>query len=201
MPVIARDSAYLAALTPHQLYGELALAAHRLANHRLVAAKGGWPAMCHDCGAKHPADLLNIPHQETCLTGGVVRVLVALGLAELHQAFDRQSTPPRKETTAPEDGSTDAAARETRPRAIPFLVTEPAAAGLHGEPWGIDDADGSIHDAAGNTIVDPVGCELAEPDDARIMHRIVACVNYCDGIATQHLKAARLLAVEVGGVQ
>jgi hypothetical protein len=212
MTLIAHDSAWLASLSVPQLHAELELAASRLACLHLSEAREGWPAMCRECGARHPEDLLHIPHREGCRTGNVARVLYALASSEVLQAFDSHITP-RKETDAQNGNSTQqtreqvasifralsapngAAAQETRPRAIPFLVQCNALPGLYAEPWGMDE-DGAVHDADGHTIAEPVGCDLVEPDDIRAMRRIVACVNYCDGIDTAQLTRA---AMQIGG--
>jgi hypothetical protein len=198
MPVIARDTAFLSTLTPQQLYGELALAAHRLANTRLTEAHSGWPAICHECGMKLAGSLLDIPHAEHCMTGATVRVLLALSRAEMEQNFDRhiaEVTPPTrtegKEIAAQQDAG-EAAAREMRPHARPFLVSEAGELGRYAEPWRVD-GTGAVYDALNNTIAEPVGCELVEPDDRRAMERIAACVNYCDGIPTAELR-------RIGGV-
>jgi hypothetical protein len=62
------------------------------------------------------------------------------------------------------------------------------------EPWSMATADeerfadpGCVVNGAGQTIVDPVGSTLASEDEARYMERIVACVNYCEGIPTAAL--------------
>lgn len=199
MTAIAHDSAWLASLAQPQLYGELALAASRLAAAHLSEAREGRPAQCLECGASHHEDLLHILHREGCRTGAVARVLWALSCGDVVQAFDLHLTPPRKETNAPIDVSpepTAAAAREMRPRALPFLIRTNALPGLYAEPWAIDES-GSVHDAQGVTIAEPVGCDLVEPDDARAMERIAACVNYCDGIDTADL----VRGVRIGGVQ
>lgn len=184
MSAIARDSAYLDSLTLDQLAGELILAANRLASVQITEPRDGWPAICHECGGMrfHRSQIV---HRDDCRAGGVDRILVAMR--------DKTFTPqPRKETRAHQDAGA-AAAGETRPQAQPFLVVDAAAAGLYGEPWALDNG-GAVHDAAGNTIAEPVGCELVEPDDIRAMERIVACVNFCNGVATEDL-------LRVGGAQ
>lgn len=200
MTAIAHDSAWLDSLSIPELYCELALAASRLASAHLSEARNGWPAICRECDASDKEDLLHIPHREGCRAGAVSRVLWTLSRRDGGHALNL--TPPhatqRKETTAPEGDSTGAAAREMRPRAIPFLVTHNALPGLHGEPWAMD-SDGSVHDATGNTVAEPVGCDLVEPDDARALERIVTCVNYCDGISSADL--VRGAAVRIGGAQ
>lgn len=195
MTAIAHDSAWLAALSVPQLQSELALAASRLAAAHMTEAHEGWPAICRECDASHPSDLLSIPHRDTCRTGTLARVLYAL--AGVIHAPDLHPTPPRKENPAEKAGSTETsgtAAREMRPR--PFLVRHNALPGLYAEPWAIDET-GAVHDSQGTTIAEPVGCELVEPDDARAMERIVACVNYCDGIATDYLR--RGVTLPIGG--
>lgn len=195
MTLVAHDSAWLVSLSAPQLHSELALAASRLACAHLSEAREGWPATCYECGAKHAEDLLHIPHREGCRTGNVARVLHAIASTEILQAFDSHIAP-RKETDAEKGNSANgAAAQETRPRAVPFLVQCNALPGLYAEPWGMDE-DGTIHDSQGITIAEPVGCDLVEPDDIRAMRRIVACVNYCDGIDTASLTRA---AAQIGG--
>ena len=186
MTLIAHDSAYFAELSVLQLFSELALAASRLANSRLSEARpDGWPAICRECGAESRVDLLHIPHLDTCNTGAVARVLYALACREVEQSLVAPHLTTRKEAEAQQvDATESAAARETRPRILPFVRR--GVRGLYGEPWAVDET-GAVHNAAGNTIADPVGCELVEPDDAIAMRRMVACVNACDGISSSHL--------------
>ncbi len=179
----AHDSAWLASLSVSDLKDELMLAASRLASTHVSEARSTFPAVCHECAATHRDNLLSIPHRETCRTGAVIRVLWAISGAIAEGRFD--SDPPRKETAAPKDTPSGAAARETRPQ--PFLVRRNALPGLYHEPWEVDER-GDVVDAGSDIVVDSYGCTLPEPDDQRAMRRIVACVNACDGIATEDLK-------------
>src|SRR5260370_21848902 len=65
------------------------------------------------------------------------------------------------------------------------------------EPWErLEEGEqaGEVLNAAGLTIVDPIGSTLDFRDEARYMRRIVAAINACAGISTEDLASAVVFA-------
>jgi hypothetical protein len=55
------------------------------------------------------------------------------------------------------------------------------------EPWSAD--FGTVRDARSRQVADEIGAELSSVDEGiAFMRRIVACVNYCDGLSTDWLE-------------
>ncbi|MCU1314398.1 MAG: hypothetical protein JWM54_2155 [Acidobacteriaceae bacterium] len=179
---------------------------------------------CRECG--QPAASLNqLRHCPACKVGEVHAVLLALASTVSSPASPEvqavQSTPERSLRAESSSEPVVTAAALAGDQARPFLLPEtsghveevrrapqpisdeqmwgaaPVAAteGVPQPPFAVAPT-GEVIDREGVTIVDPQGCDLAEPDDLRMMHRIAACLNYCKGVPTPLLvRSARELAV------
>ena len=180
--------AYVEGLQLHELQAELVLAASRLVGTRVVISGLNEEFyVCRECAGR-ARERNDVKHLPECQTGFVAYLLLAIAHREAEQASpthsavrDRKepSDQTRKNRSCEQAGAASPGAR-------PFLLPGGAVTAF-GEPWA-KDPDGVVHDCAGNAIVDPVGCELVEPDDARALARIVDCVNFCEGIPSADLR-------------
>jgi hypothetical protein len=166
---------------------ELIFAAFRLADIQIARRRRG--NVCAECDTPQSTPA-HLDHTEGCRTGRVLRLLTRL-------AEESTTLPhPDERRTAGSELTLDSvsAADEDRPP-----LTQDAARLLAGteysEPWELDSI-GDVRDAHGRMVVNQIGAELAGvEEETEFLGRIVACVNFCAGKATDELVAAVLLRV------
>jgi hypothetical protein len=149
---------------------QLLFAARDLAEKRL--AKDMRRVCCIEClVVAKISELLH--HSADCVTGRVLRLIGAL------KEIPPTSQPERRPC---EEVSTEQAyAAEPHPPLAPFNFAE---------PWTLVDEPATLEvlNADGYTVVDMAGSSLVEEEDLMYAKRIKACVNACQGIATQMLE-------------
>jgi hypothetical protein len=190
-------SAYIDGLTLPELQAELVLAASRLVGTRVVQSSISPQHVCRECAGR-ATERLAVLHTEACPVGMVAHLLLAIAHAEANLISPTHRKEPSQQENSQNREPSRAAAQEKRPFVLPSVVTEPWTGDNYGEPW-TSSAEGEVLDREGQLVVDPYGSGLAEPDDVRASHRIVACVNHCAGVSTEALLRETARATAGGG--
>lgn len=151
---------------------QLLFAARDLAESRLSETSSGLSG-CLECAAFPLKSRLDARHGLTCRVGRVLRLVEAL-----------KEIPPisQSERRPCEEVSTEqASAAEPHPPLAPFHFAE---------PWRVvaESAQIEVLNSDSHCVVDMSGSSLVEEEDLKYAERIKACVNACQGIATQMLE-------------
>ncbi len=172
----------------------LLFAARRLANDRIKSSRSRPTEepieYCEEC--QHASLSGTLTHAASCRTGEVLDVLAAIcapGLAESAEAAPEAELQAGPEVASAQTDAELAAAVDAAIDAGPEMVS----GGEFGEPWGIDygPTDVYVADVEGYPIGSMHGGPLNPHEYAE---RVAACVNFCEGIATELLQAEKPLA-------